>query len=142
MDKEAFYQQSETIWINSQKGPTPAQVEAEVWMSLIHGSRGIVYFAHEWEPVFREARLLEDAEMLAAVTRINAQIGALAPVLNSAETVEVAVAAAVRNARRDTERTRGGSCNPDEELFWSCPLELLTLATSSEVERLPRAEED
>ena len=37
----------ETTRINSPQGPTPAQVEAEVWMALIHGSRGIVYFAHE-----------------------------------------------------------------------------------------------
>ena len=37
----------ETTRINSERGPTPAQVETQVWMSLIHGSRGIVYFAHE-----------------------------------------------------------------------------------------------
>lgn len=52
-------------------------------MSLIHGSRGIIYFVHEWEPVFVEARLLQDPEMLAAVTAINQQIRELAPVLNS-----------------------------------------------------------
>ena len=40
----------ETTRINSERGPTPAQVETQVWMSLIHGSRGIVYFAHEWNP--------------------------------------------------------------------------------------------
>ncbi|MEE3258169.1 MAG: hypothetical protein VX293_03075 [Candidatus Latescibacterota bacterium] len=99
----------ETTRINSPQGPTPAQVEAEVWMALIHGSRGIVYFAHEWEPEFREARLLEDAEMLAAITRINAQIGALAPVLNSAETVEVTVAAAVEEVPIDALARRYGA---------------------------------
>lgn len=41
----------ETTRIKSRKGPTPQQVEAEVWMSLIHGSKGIVYFAHEWKSV-------------------------------------------------------------------------------------------
>ena len=73
----------ETTRINSERGPTPAQVKTQVWMSLIHGSRGIVYFAHEWNPVFREARLLEDDAMRDAVAAINAQIRALAPVLNA-----------------------------------------------------------
>lgn len=73
----------ETTRINSERGPTPDQVETEVWMSLIHGSRGIVYFAHEWNPTFREARLLEDETMRHAVGAINAQIQALAPVLNA-----------------------------------------------------------
>lgn len=73
----------ETTRIKSSKfKPTPQQVKAEVWMSLIHGSQGIMYFAHEWEPRFDAARLLHDAEILSAVTAINAQIHGLAPVLN------------------------------------------------------------
>lgn len=62
---------------------TPAEVRAEVWMSLIHGSRGIIYFVHEWQPRFNEAALLDDPPMLAGVTRLNRQIHDLAPVLNS-----------------------------------------------------------
>lgn len=62
---------------------TPQQVKAEVWMSLIRGSKGIIYFCHEFEPKFVEAGLLADAEMLKAVTAVNAQIQKLAPVLNS-----------------------------------------------------------
>jgi len=62
---------------------TPEQVRAEVWMSLIHGSQGIIYFVHEWKPRFNEHALLDDPEMLAAVTALNQQIHALAPVLNS-----------------------------------------------------------
>jgi hypothetical protein len=61
---------------------TPHQVRAEVWMSLIHGSMGIIYFVHEWKPRFNEAALLSDREMLAAVTAVNQQITRLAPVLN------------------------------------------------------------
>jgi len=61
--------------------PSPADVEAEVWMSLVHGSRGIGYFAHEFDP-FVEAGLLADSEMSAAVSAIDAQITELAPVLN------------------------------------------------------------
>ena len=62
---------------------TPHQVRAEAWMSLIHGSRGLIYFVHEWKPRFNESALLSDPEMLAAVTALNQQITRLAPVLNS-----------------------------------------------------------
>ncbi len=72
------------------KRATPQQVKAEVWMSLIHGSTGIIYFVHQFEPTFCEWALLQDAEMLEAVAAINAQIASLAPVLNSA-TVQGAV---------------------------------------------------
>ncbi|MBI2928192.1 MAG: hypothetical protein HYZ36_06755 [Pedosphaera parvula] len=63
---------------------TPQQVRAEVWMSLIHGSRGLIYFVHEWQPRFDESALLNDPEMLSAVAAINRQITQLAPVLNAA----------------------------------------------------------
>ena len=62
--------------------PTPHQVRCEVWMSIIHGSMGLIYFVHEWQPRFNEAALLSDPEMIAAVGQINRQIGQLAPVLN------------------------------------------------------------
>lgn len=65
------------------KKATPHQVRAEVWMSLIHGSTGLIYFVHQFKPRFIEPALLEDPEMLAAVTAINKQIHELAPVLNS-----------------------------------------------------------
>ncbi len=69
---------------------TPAQLRAEVWMSLVHGSRGIIYFVHEFKPRSSDHALLDDPPMLAAVTGINAQIRRLAPVLNS-PTVEAVV---------------------------------------------------
>jgi hypothetical protein len=62
---------------------TPHQVKCEVWMSLIHGSQGLIYFVHEWQPKFNESALLSDPEMLSAVTAINRQILRLAPVLHS-----------------------------------------------------------
>jgi hypothetical protein len=68
---------------NTEVKPTPDQVRSEVWMSLIHGSQGLIYFVHQFQPTFREAALLDDPEMLEAVTRINRQIHELAPVLNS-----------------------------------------------------------
>jgi hypothetical protein len=66
---------------NVERKATPEQVRAEVWMSLIHGSRGIIYFVHQFKPAFREAALLDDAEMVSGVTAINKQIQELAPVL-------------------------------------------------------------
>lgn len=72
-----------TAITNPQHKPTPQQVRAEVWMSLIHGSRGLVYFVHQFKPKSDPAALLHDPEMLAAVTQINRQILRLAPVLNS-----------------------------------------------------------
>ncbi len=62
--------------------PSPAQVRAEVWMSIIHGSRGIIYFVHQFKPKFNAHALLDDSVMLGAVTRINRRIQRLAPVLN------------------------------------------------------------
>jgi len=69
---------------NATTKATPAQVKAEVWMSIVRGSKGIIYFCHEWEPRFVEAGLLADAEMLKEVTAVNEQIQRMAPVLNSA----------------------------------------------------------
>ena len=68
---------------NPNRKPTPAQIKALVWMSLIHGARGLIYFVHQFKPKFIEAGLLADPETTAAVTAINRQIKELAPVLNS-----------------------------------------------------------
>src|SRR5262245_6477892 len=67
---------------NPEAKATPMQVKAEVWMSLIRGSRGLIYFVHQFQPKFIEAGLLADAEMLAQVTAINRQIHELAAVLS------------------------------------------------------------
>ncbi|NQT87386.1 hypothetical protein HQ560_11515, partial [bacterium] len=84
----------ECTYIQATTKATPHQVRAEVWMSLIHGSRGLIYFVHEWKPKFNAKALLDDAEMLKAVTAINKQVQALAPVLD-AEALEVAVTSTV-----------------------------------------------
>jgi hypothetical protein len=43
----------------------------------------LIYFVHQFKPVFKEAALLDDPEMLAGTTAINQQIHQLATVLNS-----------------------------------------------------------
>jgi hypothetical protein len=75
---------------NPTQKPTPHQVRCEVWMSIIHGSTGLIYFVHEWQPKFDESALLSDPAMLAAVTQINKQIHELAPVLNSPTVPDIA----------------------------------------------------
>jgi hypothetical protein len=63
--------------------PTPQEVKSEVWMSIISGAKGILYFVHQFKPVFDSRALLDDPAMLASVTALNHQITALAPILNS-----------------------------------------------------------
>jgi hypothetical protein len=93
-DRKLVWNCIETTRISNEKvKPTPEQVRTEVWMSLIHGSRGIIYFAHQFKPKFIEAGLLADAEMSKTVGAINAEIKALAPALNApGETVDVSSA--------------------------------------------------
>jgi len=66
----------------SARKPTPAEVRAQVWMALIHGARGFGYFCHSFVDSTDDAALLHDAEMLRAVSAINAEVTALATVLN------------------------------------------------------------
>jgi len=69
---------------NGVRKATPAQVRAQAWMAIIHGSRGFIYFVHEFKPQFNEHALLDDAEMLKAVTELNAEVRRLAPVIHGA----------------------------------------------------------
>jgi hypothetical protein len=73
---------------NVNRKPTPEQVRSEVWMALIQGTRGIIYFAHQFKPQFIEAGLLADEEMARAVSALNRQVHELAPVLNSPDVEE------------------------------------------------------
>jgi len=62
---------------------TGEQLRYEVWAAVTAGARGIIYFVHQFAPVFREASLLDDAPLLAAVTAVNRDVLALAPFLNA-----------------------------------------------------------
>lgn len=61
---------------------TPAQVRSEVWMAIIHGAKGIVYFVHEFAPLFREDGIFRRPDVVQEVARNNALIKALAIPLN------------------------------------------------------------
>lgn len=73
----------ECTGIESGRRPTPAQVRSEVWMALIHGARGLIWFVHAFAPRFDESALLSDPEMRAAVRAINARVRELTPVLEA-----------------------------------------------------------
>jgi hypothetical protein len=83
----------ETTGINNpNRKPTPAEVRAEVWMALIQGANGILYFAHQFKPTFIEAGLLADESITREVAAINRRIKSLAPVLNSPDVPDAATA--------------------------------------------------
>ena len=74
----------ETTRVNNPDAlPTPRQVRAEVWIAIAHGATGIIYFCHEFKPREIEAGLLTHPEIMGAVKAVNAEVTALAPVLNS-----------------------------------------------------------
>jgi hypothetical protein len=77
----------EAVPISSGAVPTASQVRAEVWMSLIHGSQGIIYFVHQFDAdgrkLVREDGIFNFPALAHAVALVNARIAALAPILNS-----------------------------------------------------------
>lgn len=72
----------ETTSLSPPARVTPDQLRSTVWMSLIHGAKGIVYFAHEFTP-FREDAIFRYSEIVDEVKKTNIMIALLAPVLNS-----------------------------------------------------------
>jgi hypothetical protein len=68
---------------NDTARPTPAQIEAEVWMAIVHGAAGTQYFCHRFKPTFDETDCLDDAPTAAVMKSIDARLASLAPVLNT-----------------------------------------------------------
>lgn len=101
----------ETTPFNGGATPTPAQIQSEVWMSLIHGSQGIMYFVHVLSPTFREDGIFSYPASVQAVTSIDAQITSLAPVLNSANVMgDIQVSSSASGVTIDSmEKNFGGS---------------------------------
>jgi hypothetical protein len=63
--------------------PTAAQIKSEVWMAIVHGAAGIQYFCHRFSPTFSETDCIDDSTRATALGGINAQVTALATVLNT-----------------------------------------------------------
>ncbi|WP_340148682.1 hypothetical protein [uncultured Sneathiella sp.] len=69
--------------------PTGDQIRSLVWLSIIHGARGIIYFVHQFSPYFVEASLLENEALSQEVATINARLQSLAPILNNENVARV-----------------------------------------------------
>jgi len=65
------------------KKPSSLDIKAEVWISIVHGSKGIVYYCQQFKPNYNPRALLNDREIFTAVSGINRQIKEMAPVINS-----------------------------------------------------------
>jgi glycosyl hydrolase family 42 (putative beta-galactosidase) len=69
-----------------QKPLTVEDIRAEVWMAVIRGATGIIYFSHQFKPKFSEHGL--DAQRHAAIKAINDQITRLSPAILSADAAD------------------------------------------------------
>jgi hypothetical protein len=63
--------------------PTPAQLRAEIWMSVVHGAAGIEYYCHRIQPTVLETDCLDDAATAAELARNNQLLNDLAPALDT-----------------------------------------------------------
>ena len=81
---KAVFDDMEMNIISGGTGPTPAEIDAEFWIDVIHGVRGVVWFTHQFSPVFEEASAFapEHAASEAAMAQADIQVNALARVLN------------------------------------------------------------
>lgn len=78
------------IWHPRGMKVTPHQIRAQFWMSIIHGSRGICWFVHDFRPGHRDvAALLSDPELMEAVRKNNEQVQSLARVIHSPDRNEL-----------------------------------------------------
>jgi hypothetical protein len=68
--------------IDNTTRPSPAQIETEVWMALIHGAAGVMYFCHRFSPTFSETDCLDNTTTSNGLKKIDEQVRTLAPVLN------------------------------------------------------------
>ena len=80
---QAVWAAIETTALDPAVAISPAQLRAEVWMAIIYGARGIVYFVHEFAPIFREDAIFRHPDVVSEVARQNELIKSLAGVLNS-----------------------------------------------------------
>jgi hypothetical protein len=82
--RKPAYEAMETTRLEARNPkPSPEEVKSEVWMVIIHGGMGIIYFCHVFTPKFDEAGLLHDPVMSGVVAALDRQITSLAPVLNT-----------------------------------------------------------
>jgi hypothetical protein len=78
---------------NKDKAPTPAQTNCEVWITMVHGARGVGYFCHDFTlETKRASALSRDAAMLAQLKVTNGKLMKLARVISAPLATEPATA--------------------------------------------------
>jgi hypothetical protein len=66
------------------RAPTPAQTNCEVWITMVHGARGVGYFCHDFTlPEKKASALSRDQAMLAQLTKTNAKLKRLARIISA-----------------------------------------------------------
>ena len=88
-----------------ERGPTPSEVRAEIWDSIIHGARGIAYFPQEIHGFRYDATPIDVA---AEITRQDATITGLAPALTSDIVPDVTSVAFTNHSIEYVTRSFGG----------------------------------
>jgi hypothetical protein len=78
----AFIETSNFDTTDTTRGPTPAEVRAEVWEAIIHGARGLSYFPEQVTPSFEWDTT--PADVASELTQQDALITRLADVLQGA----------------------------------------------------------
>ncbi len=64
----------------SEDGPYASEIEAQVWLAIINGAKGIGYFTHSWEcPDYRQWCV--SPEQIDIITKINSTITSLTKVI-------------------------------------------------------------
>jgi len=82
---------SRWITYSKQHDVLPKHTRAAVWMSIVEGATGIIYFTHAWRPKFTE--FAPTKEMQAELTRLNGQITRLTePILAPPAKVKIEMA--------------------------------------------------
>jgi len=66
---------------NPARKPSPAEIRAQVWMAVVHGAEGVIYFVHQFKPRFNDNAVLDDRRSRRAVMETNRELLELAPML-------------------------------------------------------------
>ena len=71
--------------ISSHGQVSPTELRAQVWMSIIHGATGIVWFTHVFDDdgYVTDSAILRDEELRPVVHEVNHRLHELAPVIHS-----------------------------------------------------------
>ena len=78
---------------NTEKAPTPAQTACEVWITMVHGARGTIYFCHDFTlPEKKASALARNKPMLDQLKVTNAKLMKLARIITAPLTTEPATA--------------------------------------------------